>query len=60
MNRIQELVDRAFLRWQRAELIAKKQNALMACSSNLACTVPLTKQKRAQIMDAFGKDYSVH
>ncbi|PHS24589.1 MAG: hypothetical protein COA85_08165 [Robiginitomaculum sp.] len=55
MDRVQELVDIAFYRWQCAEMKLKGVSAPLACSSNVACAIPLSAKKRARLHAAFGK-----
>ncbi|MDQ7019680.1 MAG: hypothetical protein Q9M33_11005 [Robiginitomaculum sp.] len=60
MDRVQELVDIAFYRWQRAEMKLKGAPAPLACSSNVACAKPLSAKKRARLQNAFGKYRARH
>ncbi len=53
MSRMQELIDIAFHRWERAEMKAQGQRPPLACSSDIACAQPLSPQKRARIRAAF-------
>ncbi len=53
MSRMQDLVDIAFHRWERAEMKAQGQKPPLACSSDIACALPLPPQKRARIRAAF-------
>ncbi|PHS28127.1 MAG: hypothetical protein COA84_02445 [Robiginitomaculum sp.] len=55
MDRVQELVDIAFYRWQCAEMKFKDTPLPLACSSNIACALPLSAKKRARLHAAFGK-----
>lgn len=55
MDRVQELVDIAYYRWQRAEMKFKGVPLPLACSSNIACALPLSARKRARLRAAFGK-----
>ena len=53
MSRIQTLIDIAFHQWERAEMKTMGQRPPLACSSDVACALPLSPQKRARIRTAF-------
>lgn len=60
MDRVQELVDIAFHRWHHAEMKARGVQAPMACSSDVACAIPLSAKKRARLHAAFGRYRAQH
>jgi len=55
MSRLQDLVDKAFHQWEYAELKAQGLVIPQACSSDIACALPLSSQKRARIKTAFAR-----
>jgi len=57
---MQHLIDIAFHQWERAEMKTLGQRPPLACSSDVACALPLSSQKRARIKAAFNAGRKRH